>query len=105
MTKHQAIDKLVRQAEEMRKHAAKSGLQCFIFHEVKDHKVALDGHYSEDLVVNIAAHIGFNHPSAIQRARMMMMDMAGRQKVEEVEKTTESVVLGLDGKPMTPVEA
>lgn len=105
-TKEQAIKKLFRQAEEMREHAKKHALQVFIFHEATDHKVALDGHYSEEMLVNIAAHLGMNHPSSVRRARMVMQEVMGRKEVEKIEAEAEaSVILGMDGKPMKAAEA
>jgi len=90
----------------MRDHCKKSGLQFFVCHEVRDQKITIEGLHSEELLVNIAAHLGLNHPTAVHRARMLMMEIAGRQKVEQIEADAKaSVVLGIDGKPVEPAQA
>lgn len=105
MDKHQKLDGLHRRAEELAAYARKHSLQVFSFYEVKDHQVGIQQHCTEELLVNLSAHLATNHTSAIRRARAMMMEVMGRQKVEEVEQKTEAVVLGLDGQPMKSAEA
>ena len=102
-TKAQSLKKLELLAEQVVKHCAKHNLQCFVYHESADHKVSLSQHCTEVLLVNIAAHIGLNHPGAVVRAREIMVQVMGAQKTKEAEEG--AVVLGLDGKPVPMGEA
>lgn len=92
-TKAQALKKLELLAEQVRKHAEANGLQCFVYYEAPDHKVALTQHCSEELIVNIAAHIGMQHPTAIVRARQIMIEVMGRADTEKVEQEAEKKVV------------
>lgn len=106
MDKHQKLDGLGRRAEELVAHAKKHGLQCFVIYEVKDHQVGIQQHCTEELLVNLAAHIGMNHPAAIHRARMIMIEQMGRKEVEAKEAEAEkAIILGMDGQPVKPAEA
>jgi uncharacterized protein YutE (UPF0331/DUF86 family) len=102
-TKEQNLKKLELLAEQMRKHCEKHNLQCFVYHEAPDHQVALSQHCSEDLLVNIAAHLGLNHPQTIVRAKEIMIKIMGIQKTQEAGEGT--LVLGIDGKPLPKAEA
>lgn len=105
MDKHQKLEGLHRRAEELAAYAKKHGLQCFAIYEVKDHQVGIQQHCTEELLVNLCAHVGMNHPTAIHRARMVMLEQMGRKAVEQHEAKAEALVLGLDGKPMQAAEA
>lgn len=106
MTKHQSLGKLQKLVEQVAAHCKAHDLQFFICYEVKDNKITIEGRHSEELLVNVAAHLGLNHPAAVHRARMLMMEVAGRQRVESIEKAADgAVVLGIDGKHMKAAEA
>ena len=97
-TKAQSLKKLELLAEQVLKHCEKHNLQCFIYHEAPDHQVSLAQNCSEELLVNIAAHLGINHPQAVVKAREVIVNIMGAQKAKEAGSG--ALVLGLDGKPM-----
>jgi len=102
-TKTQNLKKLELLAEQVRKHCEKHQLQCFIYHEAPDHQVALSQHCSDELLVNLAAHLGINHPQVIVRAKEIMVRVMGVQKTQEAQEG--ALVLGLDGNPLPKAEA
>jgi hypothetical protein len=97
-TKAQHLKKLELLVEQARKHCEKHNLQYFTFHEAPEHQVALSQNCTEELLTNVAAHLGLNHPQAVVRAREIIARVVGAQKAKEAESG--SLVLGLDGKPM-----
>lgn len=102
-TKEQNLKKLELLAEQMRKHCEKHNLQCFVYHEAPNHQVAVSQYCSEELLVNIAAHLGINHPQAIVRAKEIMIRVMGIQKAQEAGEGT--LVFGIDGNPLPKAEA
>jgi len=103
-SKNQKIEKLARMCEVSTKYAQDKGLQIFIFHESKDHTVALSGSYSPEMLINLAAHLGMHHPNEVRQARMLMIEAMGVERVK-AEEAKDNLVLGLDGKPIEPTQA
>lgn len=101
MDKHQKLDGLNRRSEELAAYAKKHGLQVFVIHEIKDGQISIQQHCTEELLVNLAAHLGMNHPEAIHRANSILKRVSGIEQAIKSEKSKpESAVLGLDGKPL-----
>lgn len=84
-TKQQALTKLSAMAEQMRKHAEAHSIQVVTYFEGPDGQVLKNGHFTEELIVNVAADLSVQHPSAVRRARAFMMDNMGRKEVEQAE--------------------
>lgn len=99
-TKHQALNKLHLLAEQLAAHAKKHGIQCFAIYEVKDGQVGIQQHCTEELLVNLAAHLGMNHIDAIHRANAILKKLNGIEQGLKAEKKKDSILIGLDGKPM-----
>lgn len=94
MTKHQKIDKLARLCEGAATWGKTSELQVFILHESKDRLVSTSGYYSADMLVNLAYWLAKEHPEAISRARMVLVEEMGATAVKEKESAVEDAVSG-----------
>lgn len=89
MDKHQKLAKLARMCEEATAWAKKSEIQVFALYEAKDKMVERVGYFSEDMLVNLAYWLAKEHPAAISRARMVMIEEMGQDAVKRAEDATE----------------
>lgn len=92
MTKHQKLAKLARQCEEATSWAKKNELQVFCLYEDKDRMVSRVGNYSVEMLVNLAYWLAKEHPDAISRARMFLIEEMGVAKVKETEEAADASV-------------
>jgi hypothetical protein len=96
VTRHQAIKKLSLLCNQMTKHAKAHNLQVYVMQEVENRQVGVSGHFSEEMLVNLAAHLGLQHPQAVAKAGQILATIMGNKPVESVK------LVGADGSPIAP---
>lgn len=86
LTKEQRVAKLARYCESAVKYAKDHGLQVLIFHEADNHQLSLSQNCTTEMWVNVAAHCGIHHPDEVRRARMIMVELMGQEKVKSQDE-------------------